>query len=177
MLRLLIPLYPVFVLHTRHQTEFCKRYLRCEYLIGVQIVNMLLHSISFVKELNPCTGVKNVFIHQSSRLISRINSFLRPSLKADSILAASSGLSFQHPARDIRPRFRSSLDSLKSLAFSTDSAKDSVKNMITIFFSSRLMPCNKPEYGAIGVSNNFLATAVITLKVFISAAKLSIYSE
>ena len=106
-----------FVVTTIHCSvcQFRKRYLRCKYLVGIHTINMLLHSISFVKELNPCTCVKNVFIHQSSRLISRINSFLRPSLMAASILAASSGSSFQHPAKDISPRLRSSFDNLNFL--------------------------------------------------------------
>ncbi len=102
--------YMTFIITAVDSTvcKFRKRYFRRTNLSCEQLFYMLPHSMSVVKILNPCACVKNVFLHQSSRLISRINSFLRPSLIASSIRAASSGSSAQQPASDRSSRFRSS---------------------------------------------------------------------
>ena len=141
--------------------QFGQCHLRSTKIRSTNGINVFRYAITFMEILNPRTGVKNILFHQSSRLISRINSFLRPSLMAASIRAASSGSSFQHPHKLLKSRSFSSSVSSGSTASSLDSAKDSVKNIITIFFSSRLIPCSKLEYGAIGVSNSFFAIAVI----------------
>lgn len=154
--------------------QFCKRNLGGKDLINIHCIHTFFDSIAFAEILNPSAGVQNILLRQSSRLMSSINSFLRPSLMAASIRSAS-GSSFQLPASDISPRLRSSLESIRSPGVSFVFAKDSVKKKITIFFSSELKPSNKLVYGAIGVSAIRLANAVITSDSFVLCCK-STYS-
>ena len=82
----MLPLYPIHGLNTWHQAT------------TTNSSGVLRNTVPLMKVLNPSTCVKKVLLHQSSKLISRINSFLRPSLMASSIRAAS-GSSFQQPQR------------------------------------------------------------------------------
>ena len=104
---MILSFHPVLTLNTRHQAKMFQ--VVCHHRQSIMEGSGTNKYIKLPHlAIKVFSDVKNVFLHQSSRLISRINSFLRPSLIASSIRAASSGSSAQQPASDRSSRFRSS---------------------------------------------------------------------
>ena len=136
------------------------------------LAKMFNHRSFFLYEGDAYAGVKQIFsVSQHSYQVSTVLLFTTPLRNSSAI-----SIGVPLPPQSSWNFANDSSTQASSLASSTDSAKDSVKNMMTIFLSSRLIPCNNPEYGAIGVSKNFLATAVISSICFL-AAKVTIISE
>ena len=115
--------------------QLCKSDLRSTKILAANLSRVFRNTISFMEVFNPCASVKNKLLHQSSKLISRINTLLRPSLMAASIRAASSGSSAQQPHRLQNSRsFSSSVisDSTTSSLFTIDVLNKATNSNFTV---------------------------------------------
>ena len=105
-------------------------------------------AVTLMEVLNPCTCVKKVLLHQSSKLTSSMYSSFRPLLIAASIFAAS-GSFFQQPQRlqnsfsfsssDISVSNTSSLLTTEELSRATNSIFTGSLKSFSIFQYRRLM--------------------------------------
>ena len=164
-----MPFVVIAIISTKGQLS--QRYLRNIQPLPTYSTYMLRHTIATLKPFNPCTGIKNVLLHncQSSKFTSRSTSFSRHSLIAASIRAASSGLSDQQPQRLSKSRsFSVSVSSVTSSgdAMLALSSIDSLNSTTSSSFNGILNPRSIPQYGA-AFADGFLNTFVFIILTFL----------
>ena len=152
-------------------SQFSNSYLRGTKVLAANLSCVFSNTTAFMEIFYPCACVKNIFLHQSSKWISRIYTFLRPSLMAASIRAASTGSSAQQPQRLQNSRsFSSSVISCS--ANSSLNASDDVSIAASSIFTVLLRSFNISQYRRLMGQRGVKTVPVIIVLLINSATKI-----